>query len=381
MAGLFGAPVGQSQALADMQTIAQTQGQELNNQAMAQKLGDQQRLTQIMQGLSGNGTPVEMMEQASTAALKAGMPAAGMDMAKGALDLRLKQQQASHAAAQARQQDMLTATSQLGMAERLLGGVTDRASWESANRMFEQLTGSPSPFAQIPYDPATISQLRQETLTLKDQLDLHIKQQNADTRSAQAEGAASFREFRKRNMEQNTRIRQQQADRQAKAAGSRADVGAPTKGELDRAADMIGKTYSNLPDSEVNDAAYAVASRARAIRKTNPGVDADEAFQRALAESSQEFTTLQENYKIGGMELPFGSTTRTHFRAPASQGKTAAAPLAQIPPNPADRKVGSYYSHGGKTYQWQKGGWKQVAAAAPAGGGAADEGDETGEEE
>lgn len=380
MAGLFGAPIGQSAAVADMAQIAQTQGQELKNQAMGQQMQEHARLTQIMQGLSGQGTPVEMMEQASTAALKAGLPSAGLDMAKGAMELRLKQQQMGHAAAQQRQQEMLSAKAQLGMAERLLGGVTDQASWESANRMFEQLTGGPSPFSRMPYDPATVAQLQQETLTLKDQLDLQIKQQNADTRSAQAEGAASFRDFRRQNMEENTRIRRMQAERQAKAAGSRADVGAPTKGELDRAADIVRKAYPQLPGGEINDAAYAVASRARGVRKSNPGVDADEAFQRALSESAREFQTLNENYNIGGITLPFGQTETTHFRAPGAQGKSAAAPIAQIPSNPADRQVGSYYSHGGKVYQWQKGGWKAATAprAAPDAG---DTGDETDEEE
>lgn len=378
MAGMFGAPVGQSAAISDMATLAQTQGQEIKNAAGMQALQEQQRLAQIMQGLSGKGTPVEMMEEASTAALKAGLPSAGMDMAKGAAELRLRQQQMGHAAAQQRQQDMLTAKTQLTMAERLLGGVTDQASWESANRTFEQLTGEPSPFGRIPYDPATIAQLKSETLSMKDQLDLQIKQQNADTRAAQAEGAASFRDFRRQNMEENTRIRRMQAERQAKAAGSRADVGAPTKGELDRAADIVRKAYPQLPDGEINDAAYAVASRARGVRKSNPGVDADEAFQRAMSESAREFQTLNENYKIGGITLPFGQTETTHFRAPGAQGKSAAAPIAQIPSNPADRKVGSYYSHGGKVYQWQKGGWKAVAAprAAPAAGDTGDESDE-----
>ena len=65
MAGMFGAPVGQSAEISDMATLAQTQGQEIKNAAGMQAMQEQQRLAQIMQGLSGRGTPVEMMEEAS----------------------------------------------------------------------------------------------------------------------------------------------------------------------------------------------------------------------------------------------------------------------------------------------------------------------------
>ena len=383
MPELFGAPLGQTQAIQDMQQMAQTQQLQMKNQQMAEGMQEQARVAQIMQGLSGKGTPVEMMEQASAAALKSGMVNSGTALANDAAKLRLQQGQQARAQAQAVAQQATAAKTELALAEKLLGGVTDEASWGVANRLYEQMTGRQSPFAGQPYDPARVEQLRNETLTLKDQIDLRVKEMNAQTRAAQAEGAASFREFRKQNMAENTRIRRQQAERAGKAGGSKADVGAPTKGEIDRAEGFVKKAYPQLPGDELNDAAYTVAARARAIRKTNPGVDADEAFQRAMGESSGEFKTTEEGYKIGGFELPFGSTERTHFRQPGIAGGKAGAtpqtPIATIPQNPADRQVGKYYSHGGKTYQWQKGGWKAVQQQAPS--MAAAGGDEEEEEE
>lgn len=373
MSDLFGAPSGQQAAIADMQRMAQTQGQQISNVQGAQKLQEQQRMAQIMQSMGDKGTPADRLEEASMTALKSGLVTSGATLAKDAADLRLKQAQTGWHNAQAFNQQATAAKTELALVDQLLGNVSDESSWRASNALFEQMTGHPSMYKNQPYSPELVDQIRRQSVRIKDQLDLQVKEYEAQTRRDNAKSNRDFRDFRKEYVQKNYNLRKQREDRLTKAGGSKADVGAPTKGELDRAEDIVKKKYSHLPDDELSDAGYAIAARARALRKTTPGLDADAAMERAMAEADAngEFKTTNELYVPS---LPFlGGSTDTHFtsrsRAPATQGGKTPQTAIAVPANPAERQMNSYYTVNGKVYQWKGKGWAAVntgpSTAAP----------------
>ena len=358
MSDIFGTARGSSAALEDMQRIAQTQGQQLQNQKAGVELQEQQRMTALAQqeGQSGK-SPVEQMEDMATLAMRSGFVSSGSKLAGDAATIRLKQAQTQQNDARKFQEQATAAKTQLTMVEQLLSGVKDQESWDAANSLFESMTGSKSPFAGMEYHPAIVAQLQNSTLTVKDKLDLAIKQQNANTHAAAEASAASFRDFRRGILKQQVDIARQREGRLAKVGGKAGDVGVPVKGELDHASDQISKAYPNLPQDEVNNAAYSIASRARAIRKSTPGLDADTALDRALAEANQsgEFKTLNDNYKIMGVAIPGTEKSTTHFTKSGKGPTPIPGKAIPLPANPsaANLKKGQQYqAPGGQIGTW-----------------------------
>lgn len=371
MAEPFGSAGGTSAAIQDMARLSMTQGQNIQNQQAALNLSEQQRMASLAQQqaadpASRGKSPVEQMEDMARLAMGSGMVASGTKLATDASKIRLNTAQTSRANSQSVNQQALAAKTELEMTDRLLSGVKDEDSWNAANALFEQMTGRKSPLDGVPYNPALVQQLQQSTLTMKDRIDLHIKQYNADTARANQESNSNFREFRKGILRNEEDLRQQREDRLRKQGGKTSDVGVPGKTELDHAADSITGAFPDLPTEEVNNAAYTLASRARAIRKTTPGLDADAAMDRALAEAKAagQFQTLNDTYHVLGMDTGVSKGPTTHFKKSgnvdgSATGNTQANPFTDIPA--ADKRVvGGYYKHGGKTYQWNKGGWSLV---------------------
>jgi len=376
MADIFGSAGGTSAAYSDMQRLAttegikaQTQGQQIQNQAGQMELQEHAQMQALMRQQAGkpgeNDKPMaERMEDMAKLAYSAGLTTQGAKMAGDAAALRLKQAQTVHAQSQTLHEQASAAKDQLTMVEKLLGGVTDQASWDAANSLFKSMMGKQSPYEGMEYNPAFVAQLQQQTLSLKDQIDLGIKKYNAETQRRNSDSNASFREFRKGYMNDEMALRRDREDRLRKGGGKTADVGTPVKAELDHASDLIQQAYPDLPQDEINNAAFSIASRARAIRKSTPGMDADSATQRALKEArdSGQFQTLNDNYKFMGLPIPGTSKSTTHFgktgKGGASDpGSSPDKPIDTIPPSPKDRKVGAYYSHGGKVYKWAGNGW------------------------
>lgn len=358
MAGIFGSAAGTSQAMADMQRAAQTQGQQLQNQQAALQLQEQQKMSQMMAQAATNPreaakSPADKMEDMAQLALNAGLTASGSKLATDAAGVRLKEAQSRHANAQTFEQQSTAAKAELDTVTRLLQGVNDQASWDAANGLFEQIMGRKSPFQGMEYNPAVVSSLQQSALSLKDKLDLAIKQQRANSQQANDESNISFRKFREGVLAQDLRIKQSREDRLRKTGGKNADIGAPGKSELDHASDLVQEAYPDLPQDELNSAAYTVAARARALRKTTPGLDADAATERALLESRAQFQTVNDSYHILGVPVPGTSRKETHF---SRTGKAPRGNPGTPQPVPADKgklvKGQTYRSASGQVGTW-----------------------------
>lgn len=356
---IFGSAQGTSAALGDMMQGAQLQGQQLRNVSMATQLAEQARMAQLAQQEAGSGKgPADQLEDMANMALKSGLTASGAKLATDAAGLRLKQAQTAQAQGRTFQAQATAAKAELAMAEGLLGNVNDQASWDAANSLFESMTGRPSPLKNLPYSPQLVANLQQATLTLKDKLKLKIDEMNAQTRAESASSAESFREFRKGYLTQDLQLRKERETRLAKPGGRNADMGAPVKSELDHADDLLRESFPDLPDAERTNAAYTIASRARAIRKTTPGLDADAAMERALTESRGQFKTLNDGYKY---LVPVPGTERkvTHFDRSGKPGASSTGKSAlDLPSNPTAQslKAGQAYKlPGGQVGTWNPG--------------------------
>jgi hypothetical protein len=109
-----------------------------------------------------------------------------------------------------------------------------------------------------------------------------------------------------------------------KVGGS--DVGSPSNNEVKAASRILP---DGLSDTEAASAAFDIASQARALRKSNPGMSADDAMRQALAAKKDDFVTTNnpgfiENLTGGYSKL--GSSTSTKY-APAIPVPTSKSKL------------------------------------------------------
>ena len=215
---------------------------------------------------------------------------------------------------------------------QLLGGVTDEESWQNANALYEFQTGQKSPYAQVPYSPELVERLNAAAMTAKERAELAEREQVRKNTEA-------YRKSRLRQIDTQNDLRKKQQElakerekRLAKAGGGKAVV-SPGKSELDQAARLVKKDYSGLPAADLNDAAFTIASEARALRKANPALDANTALQQAFNNAVQagDFQVVQKGIAGYGRKETF-----------SGRGKSPVAP-APIPPKKEDLKSGRFY--------------------------------------
>ena len=215
---------------------------------------------------------------------------------------------------------------------QLLGGVTDEESWQNANALYEFQTGQKSPYAQVPYSPELVERLNQAAMTARERAELAEREQVRRNTEA-------YRKSRLRQIDTQNDLRKKQQElarerekRLAKAGGGKGVV-SPGKNELDQAARLVKKDYSGLEAVDLNDAAFTIASEARALRKANPALDANTALQQAFNNAVQagDFQVVQKGIAGFGRKETF-----------SGRGKTPAAP-APIPPKKEELKSGRFY--------------------------------------
>ena len=215
---------------------------------------------------------------------------------------------------------------------QLLGGVTDEESWQNANALYEFQTGQKSPYAEVPYSPELVERLNAAAMTARERAELAEREQVRKNTEA-------YRKSRLRQIDTQNDLRKRQQElakereKRLAKAGAGKGVAAPAKNELDQAARLVKKDYSGLAAADLNDAAFTIASEARALRKANPALDANTALQQAFNNAVQagDFQVVQKGIAGYGRKEVF-----------SGRGKTPAAP-APIPPKKEDLKSGRFY--------------------------------------
>jgi hypothetical protein len=132
-----------------------------------------------------------------------------------------------------------------------------------------------------------------------------------------------------------------EAHRQAREKAGGKVVGAPSRGEVDESMMRIKKAFNNLPDDEVASNAYTVASRARALRQANPGLDAATSMSKAMAELNLQNppSMLDRVYKL------FNGVEAAHEPA-------ADSGVLPLPQDKAALVVGKQYSTARGVGEW-----------------------------
>lgn len=255
----------------------------------------------------------------------------------------------------------------------LMSGVKTKQDFDAANAIFEREFGEKPP--QPDFDPRIVKVLQDSAIKARDKIyQEHAKAMEGLARAREADMASYHREeigLRKGELE-----RKKERDKVLDKNGGK-DIGAPTKGEIDAAGDVIAREGKGkgMSTEGARSAAFDLASRARALRKQNPGLSAGEAHQRAFVEQVEDGHYAFEK---GG----WGSSGKNTYR-------TGASPENPLPA-PTDRsklKGQTYYStpKGTLLYlgngKWQVPEAPSAGGASGAGGDAGDAGDEEEEEE
>jgi hypothetical protein len=318
----------------DQQQAALRRAQTRQLDAAASKVeGEVQQekiFARIMQEQAGQAAapgqqPTSMaaaMESAAQAALKAGLAGEATKLAGNASLLRQRDSAVAENKAQEQAAVMKLQMQKLSALSGILGGVKDQATWDEANAVYAKSFGQVSPYAGQPYDQALVDRLQGATTTAAQRAALVIKEADQQSKDKLRRSAAEFRDFRKDLSEKELALRQEREDRIAKNVGTTgpkgAAVGSPTGSEQSEASRILKAEFPNWPKEDLQSAAYAMASRARGLRRANKALEPQEALQQAFEEA-----------KVGGVyeinEGLFKDSTKLR------RDKLAQTPLTAAP--------------------------------------------------
>ena len=280
---MFGAPGGFSQAISDMAKLAQAR--HFDSEAMKNEVetAATARMNEIMQsgisqGPAAGFTGADSMDYLANVAIASGKYEQARKYASTASEVR-------HRTAGDRKVEIDRALS-------LIKDVDGPESYALANGLYAQMTGKPSPLANIPYNPQIVESLAKSLTSEKNKL---------------------LAEERKANIpyiEAKTRL----ANRRAELLGKTGKgVGSPSKEDVLAAYRIISGKFKLPDDIEAMNAARAVASRAKGLQNENRALDSDTAMNKALQESidSGEFPSMPRKFPLTDIEIP--GTSRTRF--------------------------------------------------------------------
>lgn len=342
--GMFGAPVGVSNAEADiraqqMHELALAKGGvELKQAQMT--LAAQERMLQLMQGL-GSGQPqnpqshmmstvagdssdqlASSMDLMANLAMQSGNPSQAKDFAVAGSTLR-------HNAAQIQKDRSAQMITELNFLGSLMEGVHDEASWKQANAMYQMQYGKPTPYAQLPYNPRVVEELRNGIMSAKDR---------ALTSAAKAREKASAAVEAER--EARVPLIRAQTELARERTTALRKVGAVTKipkaGDLKAITDLMVKDYgAAMMPEDARVLARPVAERMLEIMKT-----------QSLSQSQAAIKAYQEAKAAGS----FGGI------APRPVMKGSAGKPLDLPETKEKLKPNMYYkgkgNWEGKTLLW-----------------------------
>lgn len=317
-AQMFGAPIGESQALSDIRQ------QELANMSLAEgsvkleqaqvNLDNQKQMMAIMQqGTMGNGSGqspsgpssnapsagndqsynlATMMDKLAVMAATSGMPEKAREYATAGSTLR-------HQASQIADTEFKETIKHLDYIGTLMEGVHDEATWRQANAMYQLTMGKPTPYSQLPYNPRVVEELKQGVSSAKDRATTSA----AKARQAASEAATAEREARIPLIKAQTRLADTREQHLRKAGA----VGLVPKAEDVKAVtDLITKEYPSVMPEDARVRARPVAEEAlRLMKQTN--LSRSEAANRAYqnAKAAGAFGGLQPGIqRSGSMDKP-----------------------------------------------------------------------------
>lgn len=322
-------------------------------------LANERRFQDLMQGYlgapaAGEGGPTrqpiaDRLEDIAGLAIGAGKIKTARELVAGAAQARMRNAIGQRAMTQAELNAARADRENIVLLEGVLHDSNDEASFQKNRMAYTALTGRPDPFAGVPYHPDIISSLKNTALTTKQRLDTQLKQDELDRKIESDADLARHRGVLERLRDEELK-RRKQRDTYLQHNGGKS-AGSPLKGDVDQALTIIKKDFPNqiTDPTDLYNAAYDVAGRAKAIQNANRAKDMPTAIHEAYAEARKA-----GDFQVTG-STPLGRK-RVKYRG---AGKTPATAMAL----PADKNLveGRWYLHGQNPIYWagERGGMTQ----------------------
>lgn len=283
------------------------------------------------------------------------------EVAKTAATLRARAAAADSSANSAALSRIRAAQRDSQLVGQLFGNVTDQASMDRAVDLYEFRTGQRSELRGAQYDPTLIRRVQDEAITAKDRADLQEKELTRDAQKRYRDARLGQIDTQNNIRQQRVDLERQREERLAKQGGGKA-ITAPSQQEQSQAERLVKQDFSGMESRDAKDAAYSIAAEARALRRANPALDANQALQQAYA-AAKAAGDFQTDEGFGGIGIK-KKTTYT------GRGKTPDLP-ASLPPKKAALQKGRYYTNPqGQVARWNGTGFELANAGA---GGEADD--------
>lgn len=329
--GMFGAPIGISQAEADVRaqelhSLAMGEGQVRLEQAQI-TLASQKQMMDLMKGLNtgptapgGPAGPANKQDAMSSLAgdksdglansldlmanlsMQSGLPAQAKDFAVSASTLRKN-------SVEIQKDKTASMITELNLVGSLMDNVHDQASWQKANAMYEIQTGKPTPYAKMPYSEELVNQLRTGIMSAKDR----ALASAAKARENSSEALTKEYQARIPLIKAQTRLAEERTIA-LKKAGAVTKI--PKPSDIKSITDLMTKDFgASLMPEEARVIARPVAERMLEIMKSQ-SITQSQAAMKAYQEA-------KANGDFGGIRVrtPMGGTLEKPLELPKDKSK------------------------------------------------------------
>ena len=227
------------------------------------------------------------------------------------------------------------ALSQIGLIEKVAGGVSDEATYQRAKSTLQSVGMDVSQFPPN-FDPGWVQQQMEQTLGLKGQLEMKLREEEKAFKREQ------FDETKRHN-------RATEVTAAAKAAkGKSSSLKAADYNAVSaRVADLFGGTYDPMTGR------IGGLSKDQSARVTGISERAAQIFQEGEGKVNH-ISAVAQAAREAGVNVPKVGATEDNAPASDNSGSYQVAPR-----DPAQRKKGSLYESpkDGKIYKWTGTGW------------------------
>lgn len=281
----------------------------------------EERFAEASKDIQFEGGMADVLDQFALTAANAGQPTKAGEFAGKAAQIRAAQATQLSEQAQEQERRYKLAIEKADRVNQLFGMADSPESWEAANRIFEVISGQPSPYKDVPFTPEAAEKIGRQTLKFKDAMELRLKetqQQNLEQlRKRQADSLAL----------RDKLTEQQISESKAREAKIKKEGGSekPDLSTNRRMALNTIKTDWEIEAAEAELLADQINERAAAMLRENPGLKGSEAVTRAYGEAKDAgaFEGLPPNpLKRGTSEAAAQKALAEKYGVPYDPGYT-----------------------------------------------------------
>ncbi len=318
IAPVEGPLAGYRQGLLDIEKVQQAplETQKLRAEAGKATLGlaNQLRMMQLMSQYGSSlvqqgDTTANVADRFGTLFMESGQPEKALKAFGEASQMRSRAATADFRTSQGVLNRGRAVTQELETYARFMRGAHDQDTFNALNAAYYGATGKIGPLAGQPYDPAKVEEFQRRALSFSETLK-EDRFQAIDRFRSRAEAAKapiqSYREWLRDYRERLLKLRAK--------AGASVSAMSPSGDEQKEAMRLIKKNNSDYSGdaTELSDAGFALASRARELRSQNRALRSEEALARAYteAESAGEYKHSKATTLFGHQVPGMGAETR-----------------------------------------------------------------------